>query len=117
LQKLKFLDGYATGFRRAVNLELVKLCGVKSHDYHTFMERLLFVMFHRYLNDDVWKALAVLSQFYRLLYAKEINKEMIEKLEKQIMMLLYKLEKIFPPSLFNSIQCNIYLYIFHMKLR
>jgi hypothetical protein len=61
-------------------------------------------MFHRYLNDDVWKALVVLSHCYRQLYAKEINKEMIEKLEKQIMMHLYKLEKIFPPGLFNRMQ-------------
>jgi hypothetical protein len=70
LQNLKFLDGYAVGFRRAVNLESGKLCGVKSHDYHIFMERLLPVMFHGYLSDDLWKALAELSHFYRQLCAK-----------------------------------------------
>jgi hypothetical protein len=46
------------GFRRAVNLESEKLSGVKSHDYHIFMERLLPIMFHGYLNDDVWKVLS-----------------------------------------------------------
>jgi hypothetical protein len=61
LQNLKFLDGYATGFRRAVNLDSGKLSGVKNHDYHIYMKRLLPVMFHMYLNDDVWKALAKLS--------------------------------------------------------
>jgi hypothetical protein len=40
---------------------------VKSHDYHIFMERLIPVMFHGYLNDDVWKALAELRHFYRQL--------------------------------------------------
>jgi hypothetical protein len=48
LQNLKFLDGYATYFRRALNLDYGKLSGVKSHDYHIFMERLLPVMFRGY---------------------------------------------------------------------
>jgi hypothetical protein len=70
LKNLKFLDGYATGFRRAVNLDMGKLSGMKSHDYHIFMERLLPMMFHWYLDDDVWTALAELSHFYRQLCAK-----------------------------------------------
>jgi hypothetical protein len=44
-----------------VNLESGKLSGVKSQDYHIFMERLLPVIFRGYLNADVWKALAELS--------------------------------------------------------
>jgi hypothetical protein len=63
LQNLKFLDGYTTGFRRAMNLELGKLSGLKSHDYNIFMERLILAIFREYLNDDVWKALAELSHF------------------------------------------------------
>jgi hypothetical protein len=56
------------------------------------------------LNDDVWKALAELSHFYRQLCAKEIKKEMIEKLEKEVHVLIYKLEKIFPRGWFNPMQ-------------
>jgi hypothetical protein len=62
LQNLKFPDGYAIGFRRVVNLESEKLSGMKSHDYHIFMERLLPIMFRGYLNDDVRKALAELKK-------------------------------------------------------
>jgi hypothetical protein len=57
---------------------------MKSHDYHIFMERLLPIMFCGYLNDDMWKMFAELSHFYRQLYSKEIKKEMLEKLEKEI---------------------------------
>jgi hypothetical protein len=53
LKKLKFPDGYATSFRRVVDLESGKLSGVKSHDYHIFMERLLPIIFCGYLDDDV----------------------------------------------------------------
>jgi hypothetical protein len=101
LKNLKFPYGYAVSFKRAVNLESGKLSGVKSHDYHIFVERLCPVMFHGYLNDDVWTTLAELSHFYRQLCAKEIKKEM---LEEEIPMLICKLEKIFPPEWFNPMQ-------------
>jgi hypothetical protein len=104
LQNLKFPDGYAAGFRRAMNLELGKQSGVKSPDYHIFIGRHLPVMFCRYVNDDVWKTLAMLSHFYRQLCAKEIRKEVMEKLEKEIPMLICKLEKIFPTGWFNPMQ-------------
>jgi hypothetical protein len=62
---------------------------VKSHDY-IIMERLLPVMFWGYLDDAVWKVLAELSYFYRQLCTNEITIEMMEKLEKEIPVLLCK---------------------------
>jgi hypothetical protein len=104
VKNLKFLDGYAAGFRSAVNLDTGKLSGVKSHDYHIVMERLLPVMFRGYLDDDVWMVLAKLRHSYRQLCAKEIKKDIMEKLEEEILVLLCKLEKIFPPGWFNPMQ-------------
>jgi hypothetical protein len=57
------------------------------------MERLLPVMFRGFVKNDVWKALAELIYFYRHICAKEIKKEMMEKLEQQISILVCKLEK------------------------
>jgi hypothetical protein len=102
LKNLKFPDGYTTGFRTVVNLDAEKLSGVKSHDYHIFMERLLHVMFRGYLDDDVWMTLAKLSHFYRQLCTKEIKKDMMEKLEDEIMVLLCKLKKIFSTGWFRE---------------
>jgi hypothetical protein len=42
--------------------------------------------------------------FYRQLCAKEIKKDMMEKLEDEISVLLCKLEKIFPSRWFNPMQ-------------
>jgi hypothetical protein len=67
-----------------VNVKSGKLNGLKSHDYHIIMERLLLVMLRGYLDDDVWKAPVELSYFYRQHCGKEIKKDMIEKLEKEI---------------------------------
>jgi hypothetical protein len=115
VENLKYLDGYAASFRRSVNLKTSKFSGLKSHDYHIIMERVLHVMFHGFVKNDVWKALAELSYFYRHLCDKEIKKEMMEKLEKQIPVLVCKLEKYFLPV--SSIRCNIYLFTYHTKLR
>jgi hypothetical protein len=65
------------------------------------------MMFRGYLDDDVWMTLAELSHFYRELCAKEIKKDMMEKLEEEIPVLLCKLEKIFPPGCcLHSIPAN-----------
>ena len=99
-----------------MNVKTGKLNGLKSHDYHIIMERLLPIMFRGYLNDDVWRVLAELSYFYRQLCAKEISKEMMERLEKAIPVLVCKMEKKYSLR-GSSIQCNISLFTFHMKLK
>jgi hypothetical protein len=62
---LKFLDDYVAGFRRSMNLKTMKMNGLKSHDFHIIMERLMSVMFRGYISDAVWKTLAEVSYFYR----------------------------------------------------
>jgi hypothetical protein len=65
MNDLKFPDGYAGGFRRSMNLKTMKMNGLKSHDFHIIMERLMYVMFHGYISDAVWKTLAEVSYFYK----------------------------------------------------
>ena len=103
-QELKFPDGYAANIRRGVNLNSRKIFGLKSHDYHIFMERLLPVAFRGFLPENVWMCLAELSFFYRQLCAKELRKDTICSLEQQVTVLLCKMEKIFPPGFFNPMQ-------------
>jgi hypothetical protein len=33
MKDIKFLDGYAAGFRRSVNLKTMKMNGLKSHEF------------------------------------------------------------------------------------
>jgi hypothetical protein len=104
MKRLKFPDGYTAGLKQCVNVKAEKIHGLKSHDYYIIMERLLHVMLCGYLDDDIWEVLAELSYFYRQLCAKEIKKDMMEKLEKEILVLICKLEKIFPLRWFNPMQ-------------
>jgi hypothetical protein len=38
LQALNFPDGYAANLRRRANLETDRVLGMKSHDYHIWIE-------------------------------------------------------------------------------
>jgi hypothetical protein len=104
LKKLKFPDRYAANIKRAVNVGTGKLNGLKSHDYHIIMERLLSVMLRGYFDTDLWKMFIELSYFYRQLCAKQVSKTMMQKFEKEIPILVCKIEKVFPPGWFNAMQ-------------
>jgi hypothetical protein len=67
---LKFSDCYASNIKRVVNVSTGKLNGLKSHDYHIIIERLMSVMFCGYFNVNLWKIFVELSYFYRQICAK-----------------------------------------------
>jgi hypothetical protein len=104
LKKLKFLDHYASKIKRAVNVSTGKLNGLKSHNYHIILERLMPVMFRGYFDADLWNIFTELNYFYRRICAKQVSKLMMQKLEKEITFLVCKMEKIFPPGWFNAMQ-------------
>lgn len=85
-------------------MEQLKIHGLKGHDYHIFMERLLLVMIRGFVNKDVWEALAELSYFYRMLCAKEIDPIQMLQLEQNIPIIICKWEKLFSPGFFNSME-------------
>ena len=99
-----FPDGYAVNLSRGVNLGTLRVNGMKSHDYHIWIERLLLAMVRGYVPKHVWLVLAELSYFFRQLCAKELSRAVIDDLEKVAPMLLCKMEKIFPPGYFVAMQ-------------
>jgi hypothetical protein len=74
----------------------MKVLGMKSHDFHIWIERILPAMTRGYLPELVWRILAELSFFVRQLCAKELSRDVCLDLEKAAPLLLYKLEMIFP---------------------
>ena len=101
---LMFPDGYAANLKRGVNLGTLRVNGMKSHDYHIWIERLLPMMVRGYVPEHVWQVLAELSYLFRQLCAKELSRTIIDDLEKAAPVLVYKLETIFPPGCFLSMQ-------------
>jgi hypothetical protein len=62
------------------------------------------VMFRGYFKPDMWKMFAELSYFYRQIYAKQVSKAMMQRLEKEIAVLVCKMKTVFPPGWFNAMQ-------------
>jgi hypothetical protein len=104
IQTLMSPDGYAANLRRGVNLSTMRVKGMKSHDYHIWIEWLLPAMVRGYIPEHVWLVLVELSYFFCQLCAKELSRTVIIDLERMAPVLLYKLEKIFPPDFFVPIQ-------------
>jgi hypothetical protein len=50
LKKLNFPDHYASNIKGVVNVSSGKVNGLKSHDYHIIIERLMLVIFRGYFN-------------------------------------------------------------------
>lgn len=113
---LKFTDRYATNIRCGVNLLQKKIFGLKSHDYHIFMERVLPATFRGFLPEGIWACLAELSHFYRQLCAKQISKDTMLSMEQNIVVLICKLEKIFPPGFFNPMQHLVIHLAYELRL-
>ena len=102
IKSLKLPDGYASNIARCVTGG--KLQGMKSHDCHVFMERLMPLAFWDLLDKPIWDALTDLSRFFRDICSKTLNEKDMSILEKNIIEITCKLEKIFPPSFFDSME-------------
>ena len=104
LTKLKFPDGYVSNMGRCVDKQRSRLFGMKSHDCHVFMQRLMPIAFRELLPANVWKAITELSLFFKSLTSTVITNEDMARLESDIPIILCKLERIFPPSFFDSME-------------
>ena len=101
LKSIKFPDGYAANISKHVNIEDGKILGLKSHDCHMLLQRLLPIGIRKFLRKDISTTLTELSCFFQKLCAKSLRIQDLEILEHDIVLILCKLERIFPPAFFD----------------
>ena len=65
------------------------------------MQRLLPIGIRGYLKKEVSDALTELGHFFKQLYCKTLKVEEIEKMKSDIVVILCKLEMVFPPAFFD----------------
>ncbi|KAI5338347.1 hypothetical protein L3X38_017618 [Prunus dulcis] len=102
VSSVKFPDGYASNITRCVNVDGGKFTGLKSHDCHVFMQRLLPMGIRHLLLEDVVKPIILLSRFFSQLTAKTLRRTDMFQLRHDIVQVLCKFEMIFPPAFFTS---------------
>ncbi|KAL3849461.1 hypothetical protein ACJIZ3_011343 [Penstemon smallii] len=101
LSSIKFPDGFASNISRCVKEKECVVSGLKSHDSHIILQRLLPLATRGYLNKEVYQVLLELSDFFRKLCSKTLYLDVLDKMEKQMVLTLCKLERIFPPYFFD----------------
>ena len=104
LKNVKFPDGYASNLSRCIDVQKLKVFGMKSHDCHVFMQRLLPIAFRPFLDKKYWEPLAQISVFFRDLTCYELRKDLVQNMHEEIPLIIYKLEQIFPHAFFDSME-------------
>ena len=101
VNKIKYPDGFAVNISKNVSVKDGKLGSLKSHDCHVLLQRVLPIGIRKFLPKDIYTALVELSYFFQQICAKSLKKAIVQKLEEQIILILCKLERIFPPAFFD----------------
>ena len=101
VSNVKFLDGYASNISRCVNLEGGTMHGLKTHDCHILLQRILPAALRGLVRKDVYEVLAELGRFFRQLCSKTVKADALHQMKNDIVIILCKLEKIYPPAFFD----------------
>ncbi|KAL0457811.1 UNVERIFIED_CONTAM: hypothetical protein Slati_0408300, partial [Sesamum latifolium] len=95
ITRLKFPDGYASNLARCVDIQELRLHGMKSHDCHVFMQKLIPIAFREMLPKSVWSALTEVSLLFQIICSTTLDLVKVQELEDKAATILCNLEKIF----------------------
>ncbi|KAL0449132.1 UNVERIFIED_CONTAM: hypothetical protein Slati_1469600 [Sesamum latifolium] len=82
----------------------LRLHGMKSHDCHIFMQKLIPIAFREMLPEFVWSVLTEVSLLFQIICLMTLDVVKVQELEDKVATILCNLEKIFPPSFFDSME-------------
>ncbi|XP_059302828.1 uncharacterized protein LOC132054886 [Lycium ferocissimum] len=101
VKDVKFPDGYASNISGCVSEDDGQISRLKSHDYHVLLQRVLPIAIRGFENKNVSSSLIDLGDFFQRLCCKTLRRDDLEQLERDIIVILCKLEMIFPPAFFD----------------
>lgn len=101
LKETKFPDSYAANIERCITAEGTSLHGLKTHDCHILLQRILPAGMRGILDDDICLVIAELGKIFRELCSQTLNKDILVRMKTEIPAILCKLEKLFPPAFFD----------------
>ena len=96
-------DGYYSNFTNCVDMKFAKFQNMKSHDCYVFLQMLMPIAF-RTLSDDALEPLVELSEFFKNLCSTVLRVDKLQKMQRNISIILCKLERVFPPGFFNVME-------------
>jgi hypothetical protein len=108
IKGVRLPDGFGSNFKNKVAPNDSNIIGLKSHDCHILMQRLIPIGVQAYLTDDVSKTIIELCTFLKKICAKSLDVEDMRKLKKEALNMLCKLELIYPPAFFDIMVHLVY---------
>ncbi|KAL0445963.1 UNVERIFIED_CONTAM: hypothetical protein Slati_1724200 [Sesamum latifolium] len=82
----------------------LRMHGMKSHDCHVFMQKLIPIAFSEMLPEHVWSALTEVTLLFQSICSTTLDVHKLHELENSAAIILCNLEKIFPPAFFDSME-------------
>ncbi|GJT88887.1 hypothetical protein Tco_1070604 [Tanacetum coccineum] len=101
IKGVRLPDGFGSNFKQKVTADDNNITGMKSHDSHIMMHRLLPYGVQRYLPKNIAAPIIELCLFFKQLCARTLMQQDMAKAKKQSISIMIELEKIFPPAFFD----------------
>ena len=101
LKSIRFLYVYASNLTRCISVDGSKVQGLKTHDCHILLQRILPIGLRGLVHKDIYEVVGELGKFFRELCGRKLKVEVIKRLKAEIPVILCKLEKNFPPAFFD----------------
>ncbi|XP_066341736.1 uncharacterized protein [Miscanthus floridulus] len=101
MKSIRFPYGYASNLTRCISADGLKVQGLKTHDCHILLQRILPTGLRGLVHKDIYEAVAELGKFFWELCSRKLKVDVVKRLKAEIPVILCKLEKIFPPAFFD----------------
>ena len=105
-----YYRNFAANLRKNITDNDSKITGLKSHDCYVLMQQLLPAGIRPFFNRQISSTIIELCNFFQQICARSLRVEDMEKTEKHIVLVLRKLELIFPPAFFD-IMVNLVIHL------
>ncbi|XP_076942933.1 uncharacterized protein LOC143612978 [Bidens hawaiensis] len=101
IRGVRLPDGFGSNFKNKVLSNNSNIIGLKSHDYHILMQRLLPIAVRAGLPANVSTAITNLRTLFQKICARSLDVKDMHKQEKNVVNILCNLELIYPPAFFD----------------
>jgi hypothetical protein len=111
IQEVRFPDGFASNISRCLNAEGTKVQGLKTHDCHILLQRILPASMRGFLDKDIYEAISELGKIFRELCRRTLDKDVMAQMKKEIPIILVKLEKKNSPPAFFDVMIHLVVHL------
>ena len=81
--RLDLSDNFATNIEWCITVEGTNLQGLKTHDSHILLQRILPAGLRGFLVDDIYEAIAELWKIFRQLCSETLNKDILVQMKTE----------------------------------